>query len=59
MREAGFRVERTFYFNLVGTFGWWVNARLRKASRIPVAQLRYFDNLVPPGPHAHVTNRHS
>ena len=47
MHEAGFRVERTFYFNLVGTFGWWVNARLRKASRIPVAQLRYFDNLVP------------
>jgi SAM-dependent methyltransferase len=47
MREAGFRVEQAFYFNLVGTIGWWVNARLRKVPRIPVEQLRYFDALVP------------
>jgi len=47
MSEAGFMVERAFYFNLVGMLGWWVNARLRKASRIPVGQLRYFDTLVP------------
>jgi SAM-dependent methyltransferase len=47
MQKAGFRVERVFYFNLVGTFGWWLNARVRKAPRIPVGQLRYFDKLVP------------
>ncbi len=47
MREASFRVERVFYFNLVGTIGWWVNARLRQVPRIPVQQLRYFDTLVP------------
>lgn len=47
MNEAGFKVERAFYFNLVGTAGWWVNARLRKVPRIPVGQLRYFDTLVP------------
>jgi SAM-dependent methyltransferase len=47
MSEAGFQVERTFYFNLVGTLGWWVNARLRKVPRIPIDQLRYFDTLVP------------
>jgi SAM-dependent methyltransferase len=47
MREAGFRMERVFYFNLVGTLGWWVNARLRKIPRIPLRQLRYFDMLVP------------
>jgi SAM-dependent methyltransferase len=47
MSEAGFRVERAFYFNLVGTVGWWVNARLHKVPRIPVEQLRYFDALVP------------
>jgi SAM-dependent methyltransferase len=47
MQDAGFRVERTFYFNLVGTLGWWLNARLRKAPRIPVEQLRHFDRLVP------------
>jgi len=47
MRQAGFRVERVFYFNLVGTLGWWINARIRRVQRIPLAQLRYFDRLVP------------
>jgi SAM-dependent methyltransferase len=47
MSEAGFQVERAFFFNLVGTVGWWVNARLRKVPRIPLEQLRYFDALVP------------
>lgn len=47
MRQAGFRVEHVSYFNLVGTLGWWVNARLRRLPRIPLQQLRYFDSLVP------------
>jgi SAM-dependent methyltransferase len=47
MRQAGFRVERVFYFNLLGTLGWWLNARIRKVPRIPLAQLRNFDRLVP------------
>jgi SAM-dependent methyltransferase len=47
MRQAGFRVEHVFYFNLVGTLGWWVNARLRRLPRIPLQQLRCFDTLVP------------
>lgn len=47
MQEAGFRIEQLFYFNLVGTFGWWLNARIRKVERIPVGQLRCFDKLVP------------
>jgi hypothetical protein len=47
MNQAGFRVERAFYFNLVGTLGWWVNARLRNVRRIPINQLRIFDAMVP------------
>jgi SAM-dependent methyltransferase len=47
MSEAGFDVQRAFYFNLVGTLGWWVNARVRKVTRIPIRQLRYFDAMVP------------
>jgi SAM-dependent methyltransferase len=47
MSEAGFQVQRAFYFSLVGALGWWVNSRLRKVPRIPVGQLRYFDALVP------------
>jgi SAM-dependent methyltransferase len=44
---AGFQVQGAFYFNLLGTLGWWFNARVRKAPRIPAAQLRYFETLVP------------
>jgi SAM-dependent methyltransferase len=47
MTQGGFHVERVFYFNLIGTLGWWVNARLRKMPRIPIKQLRYFDAIVP------------
>jgi SAM-dependent methyltransferase len=47
MHEAGFRIECSFYFNVVGALGWWINARLRKVSRIPLRQLRQFDALVP------------
>jgi SAM-dependent methyltransferase len=47
MERAGFSVERVFYFNLLGTLGWWLNARLRRVPRIPRSQLRLFDALVP------------
>jgi SAM-dependent methyltransferase len=44
---AGLRVEALFWFNLVGTLGWWWNARVRRTPRIPADQLRVFDTLVP------------
>jgi SAM-dependent methyltransferase len=44
---AGFQVQSAFYFNLLGMLGWWFNARVRTAPRIPAAQLRYFETLVP------------
>jgi ubiquinone/menaquinone biosynthesis C-methylase UbiE len=47
MSQAGLRVERAFYFNAIGTLGWWVNARLRRVPRIPIRQLRCFDAMVP------------
>jgi SAM-dependent methyltransferase len=47
MEAAGFEVRRTFYFNLIGTVGWFINARLRQAPRIPLQQLRQFDRWVP------------
>jgi SAM-dependent methyltransferase len=45
--RAGLAIERLFWFNRVGTFGWWFNGRVRRARRIPVDQLRTFDRLVP------------
>jgi SAM-dependent methyltransferase len=47
MRQAGFHVSRAFYFNLLGTLGWWLNARVRRVPRIPLNQLRLFETLVP------------
>ena len=45
--DAGFRLEHLSWFNRVGVFGWWLNARVRKVPRIPLAQLRMFDAFVP------------
>ena len=47
MSAAGLREIRTTWFNRVGMLGWWFNARVRKAPRLPVQQLRAFDALVP------------
>jgi len=45
--SAGLRVEQMFWYNRVGIVGWWFNGRIRRAPRIPLAQLRTFDRLVP------------
>lgn len=47
MREAGLRIETSFYFNLVGILGWWFNGRVRRSRLIPLRQLHRFDSLVP------------
>jgi SAM-dependent methyltransferase len=44
---AGLRMERMFWYNRVGVFGWWLNACVRRVKRIPLDQLRTFDRLVP------------
>lgn len=47
VEAAGLRVEALLWFNFAGTFGWWWNAKVRRAPRIPLKQLRLFDGLVP------------
>jgi SAM-dependent methyltransferase len=47
LERAGLQLEELKWFNRLGALGWWFNARIRKASRIPIAQLRAFDTLVP------------
>lgn len=44
---AGLELDQLFWFNIVGVAGWWLNAVVRRKPRIPVAQLRTFDSLVP------------
>ncbi len=46
-QAAGLALERMFWFNRVGTLGWWFNARVRRTRLIPLAQLRSFDSMVP------------
>lgn len=45
--KAGLTVVHMQWFNRAGTFGWWLNARVRLARRIPIDQLKLFDSLVP------------
>jgi hypothetical protein len=40
-------VTRLFYFNVVGTAGWFWNARVRRVKQLPLRQVRWFDALVP------------
>jgi SAM-dependent methyltransferase len=47
LEGAGFNVQRVFYFNLIGSLGWWLSARIRRQARIPRRQLQVFDSLVP------------
>jgi SAM-dependent methyltransferase len=47
LRSGGFKVDRIFYFNLVGALGWWLNAKVLRRRRIPLRDLRRFDALVP------------
>jgi SAM-dependent methyltransferase len=49
VQQAGFRVERSFYMNLVGMAGWLVNNRVMKRVVESPGQIRFFDRFVAPG----------
>ncbi|MBA3260740.1 MAG: class I SAM-dependent methyltransferase [Gemmatimonadales bacterium] len=47
LAQAGFLVQRVFYFNIVGALGWWFNARVLRRPHLAAVQVRCFDALVP------------
>jgi glycosyltransferase involved in cell wall biosynthesis len=47
LEEAGFRVERTQFFNRLGVFGWYLNSVLLRRTRVPGFQLHLQNFLVP------------
>jgi len=47
LSAAGFRVEHSSAFNMIGALGWFVNARLLKRRAVPGVQARINDLLVP------------
>jgi glycosyltransferase involved in cell wall biosynthesis len=47
MRDAGFDVERQFFFNKVGVLAWWVGNKISKQRTITSWQLRLYNFLTP------------
>jgi SAM-dependent methyltransferase len=48
VESQGFRVRRLRYFNSVGWFGWWVNARISRKTEQSEEQIRFFDSRIVP-----------
>jgi hypothetical protein len=46
--RSGFKVKTLRFMNSVGFFGWWFNARIRKAAVQSEDQIRLFDRYVVP-----------
>jgi glycosyltransferase involved in cell wall biosynthesis len=47
LRDAGFEVENSWFFNLLGVAGWYVNSRILRRTTFPPVQLAVYDHLVP------------
>ena len=45
--KAGLKLDRVFYFNFVGAFGWFLNARIFKKQIVNNSQITLFNKLVP------------
>jgi SAM-dependent methyltransferase len=46
--SAGFRVTHLRYFNLIGFFGWWANARILRREAQSASQIDLFDRVAVP-----------
>jgi len=46
LEQAGFRVEKMMYLNMLGALGWFVNGRLLRKKLLPSRQVRLFDLLI-------------
>lgn len=47
LAQVGFRLERSWYFNMLGALGWFINGHLLGKTLLPAGQLRLLDALVP------------
>jgi len=47
LEKAGFEIENTFYYNMWGVPGWFINGRILKRRVLPSFQLRLFTLLHP------------
>jgi SAM-dependent methyltransferase len=47
IESSGFTVEKIFFSNFAGIFGWFVNGRVLRRKNFPIMQPIIFDKLVP------------
>jgi SAM-dependent methyltransferase len=47
LEEAGFRVDRLHFFNMLAVLPWWINGRLLRRDYLPEGQTNLADRLVP------------
>lgn len=47
VERNGFIVEKAFFSNFLGIFGWFINGRILKRKQFPILQPIIFDKLVP------------
>lgn len=47
LAASGFTVERSWYFNMLGALGWFVNGNLLGRTLLPAEQLKLINKLVP------------
>jgi len=48
LTQAGFRIEKTFYMNVIGIAGWFLNNRITKRREESKEQIKFFDQHVAP-----------
>ncbi|MFN7991901.1 MAG: class I SAM-dependent methyltransferase [Candidatus Micrarchaeia archaeon] len=49
---AGFRVMKSYYFNLPGIFGWYINGSLLKKKTLNEGAMGFYDRMIPLVKHA-------
>lgn len=45
--ESGFKILKSWHFNFIGIFGWYVSGKLMKNKTIPEGQMSFYNVLVP------------
>ena len=47
MRQNGYEITHSQYFNFIGIFGWWFTGSILKKKEIPEGQMSLYNLLVP------------
>lgn len=47
LESLGFEIEKIFYSNFIGVFGWFLNGKILKRKKFPILQPIFFDKMVP------------